>query len=78
VREILYGTDGPNLYVRVDAEPGPQFGIEFESGPAQTTLAVGRFIEMSALRAGGKFRVTVARDGLPPVRVPAESWIPLS
>jgi len=78
VREILYGTDGPTLYVRVDADPGPQFGIEFENGPAPITLAVGRFVEMSAPRAGDKFRITVARDGLPPVRVPAESWIPIA
>jgi alpha-amylase/alpha-mannosidase (GH57 family) len=77
VREILYGGDGQNLYVRVEAEPGPAFGIEFESGPAQTTVAAKQIIEMSAPLAGNKFRVTVARDGLPPVSVPAENWIEL-
>jgi alpha-amylase/alpha-mannosidase (GH57 family) len=78
VREILYGTDGLNLYVRVDAAPGAQFGIEFENGPSPATVVSGHIIEMSAPRAGEEFRLTVVRDGLPPARVPAESWIPIS
>jgi alpha-amylase/alpha-mannosidase (GH57 family) len=75
VREILYGSDGQNLYVRVDAEPDATFAIEFENGPAQANVAAKQIVEMSAPLMGNKFRVTVARDGLPPVRVPAEGWI---
>ncbi len=75
VREILYGSDGQNLYVRIDAEPGARFAIEYEDGPAQTTIAAKQIIEMSAPLARTKFRVTVTRDGLPPLRVPADNWI---
>jgi len=76
--EILYGTDGQNLFVRVDADGDTRFGIEFENGPAQVTMAANQIVEMSTPLAGDKFRVTVARDGLPPLRIPAESWIPLT
>ena len=75
VREIFYGSDGKNLYVRVDAEPDATFAIEFENGPARTTVAAKQIVEMSAPLIGKKFRVTIARDGLPPVPVPAEGWI---
>jgi alpha-amylase/alpha-mannosidase (GH57 family) len=75
VREIFYGVNSENLYVRLDADRGPKYGIEFDKGPAQATIAQGRIIEMSAPLAGKRFRVTIARDGLPPLSVPAEGWI---
>ena len=77
VHEILYGTDGQNLFVRVDTDGDTRFGIEFENGPAEIKMAAHQIVEMSTPLAGDKFRVTVARDGLPPLRIPAESWIAL-
>lgn len=78
VREIFYGKNSENLFVRLDADPAARYGIEFEQGPAATTIAAGHIIEMSAPLNGSRFRVTVARDGLPPVSVPAEGWIEIA
>ncbi len=70
------------LYVRLDSEPGVNFGIEFEDGPAKVEAARGRIVEMRvdlpAPHQGKRFRVTVARDGLPVVTVPEQGWIELS
>jgi alpha-amylase/alpha-mannosidase (GH57 family) len=77
VREIWYGTDGANLYVRIDAQQDADFSIEFESGLAKTRMARGRIIEMSAPLEGKKFRIIVSRGGLDPVTVPSEGWIGL-
>jgi alpha-amylase/alpha-mannosidase (GH57 family) len=73
VREIFYGTDGKNLFVRVDGEG--DVGIEFETGPVPVEIARGRIIEMGTPLAGKQFRVTVSRNGLPPLTVPANAWI---
>ena len=60
VYEMFYGFDDANLYVRLDgAQPG-RFGVEFESGPAQSEVARGRIVEMRAARSGRRFRVTAA------------------
>ena len=77
VREFLYGSDGKNVYVRLDADRQSSFGVEFENGPVQVQVVTGRITEICAPRAGERFRVTVARDGLPPATVPAEGWIEL-
>jgi hypothetical protein len=83
VRELFYGTDGQNLFVRMDQAEAGDFKIEFETGIAETRVAVRRIIELSAHligqpgQAGWRFRITIARDGLPPVTVPADGWIEL-
>jgi len=83
VREIFYGCDDKHLWVRVDGAKDAQFGIEFENGPnevkkAEVTVARGRIVELQSPRAGQRFRVTIAQDGLPPTVVPAAGWIELT
>ena len=74
-REMFYGSNGTELFVRLDAAGTGKFGIEFENGPAETRVVMGRIVEMEAPRKGDRFRVTVQRDGLPPMTLPAEGWI---
>ncbi len=78
IRDVLFGTDGEQLYVRVNTDVTGKFGIEFETGPAKTLVVVGRIVEMSARLAGRRFRVTIDRDGWPAETVPAQGWIELS
>ena len=79
IREMFYGTDGENVYVRLDADRNATFGVEFEGGkPVKAQVAVGPIVELSAPRAGQRFRVTIARDSLPAETVPAEGWIELT
>ena len=83
VRELFYGSDGENLFVRIDQADAGDFKIEFETGVADTRVAIRRIVELSAHlmgqpgQPGRRFRITIARDGLPPVKVPAEGWIEL-
>ena len=44
----------------------------------QVKTAKGRIVEIESPLAGNRFRVTIARDGLPPALVPAEGWIELT
>jgi alpha-amylase/alpha-mannosidase (GH57 family) len=74
-REMFYGSNGTELFVRLDAAGRGKFGIEFENGPAEVRIAAGRIIELEAPRKGDRFRITVQRDGLPTVTLPAEGWI---
>jgi hypothetical protein len=74
-REMFYGSNGTELFVRLDAAGAGKLGIEFEDGPAQARVAAGRIVEMEAPRTGNRFRVTVERDGLPVMTLPAEGWI---
>jgi len=83
-REIYYGVDPRNLFVRIDgADASATFSIEFEGGerenrPSAKRVAVGRIVEIAvALRGSRRFRVSAARDGLAPVNIPAEGWIEL-
>ncbi|MGH9594420.1 MAG: glycoside hydrolase family 57 protein [Bryobacteraceae bacterium] len=81
VREMFYGVNGQRLFVRLDgasgSQSGAQFGVEFDSGPVAARVIVGRIVEMEVPRNGVRFRVTIARDGLPPATLPAEGWIDL-
>jgi alpha-amylase/alpha-mannosidase (GH57 family) len=77
VHEMLYGTDAGNLYVRIDGDRDGAFNIEFDNGATETQTAVGRIIELRAPLAGKKFRVAVARNGLPATTVPPQGWIDL-
>jgi hypothetical protein len=77
LREVYYGCDAKRLFVRVEGAGSAKLGIEFETGPAEVKLARGRIIEMEVPRTGTRFRITVSRDGLPPVTMPAEWWIDL-
>ncbi len=77
VRDVYFGTDGEQLYVRVNTDVAAKFGIEFDTGPATTLVVVGRIVEMSARLASRRFRVTIERDGLPVETVPAQGWIEL-
>ena len=53
IREMFYGTDGENVYVRLDADRNATFGVEFEGGkPVKAQVAVGPIVELSAPRAG--------------------------
>jgi hypothetical protein len=74
-REMFYGSDGANLFVRLDAAGPGQFAIEFENGSGEARVVTGRIVEMEATRKGDRFRVTVSRDGLPPMTLPADGWI---
>ncbi len=78
VREIFYGCDGKHLWVRVDGVKDAKFGIEFDGGPAEVKAATGKIVELEAPLAGKRFRLTIAREGLQPVRVPAEGWIEIT
>ena len=75
VREMYYGTDGEYLFVRLEDGHESNFNLEFESGPVATEVAKGNIVEMRAKLAGTRFRVTITRDGLPPLTVPAQGWI---
>jgi alpha-amylase/alpha-mannosidase (GH57 family) len=77
VREMFYGLDGPLLFVRLDGASSAQFGVEFESGPEPARVVAGRIVEIEVPRKGNRFRVTIARDGLPPATLPPEGWIDL-
>jgi hypothetical protein len=74
-REMFYGSNGADLYVRLDSAGTGNFGIEFENGRAKAQVAAGRVVEMEAPRKGDRFRVTMDRDGLPTMTLPAEGWI---
>jgi alpha-amylase/alpha-mannosidase (GH57 family) len=77
IREFQYGADEKHLYVRIDGARCDGFGIEFENGPAEVHAAAGHIVELRARRSGSRFRLTIAREGLPPLTVPAQSWIEL-
>ncbi|MBZ5606481.1 MAG: glycoside hydrolase, partial [Acidobacteriia bacterium] len=77
LHDLYYGTDGTNLYVRIDGAAEAGIAIEFESGPVETQIAAGRIIELRAPLAGQRFRVALSMNGLPPVTVPAQGWIEL-
>ncbi len=77
IREMYYGTDGQNLYVRLEGRTDASFKIEFEGAEADTRSAVGRIVELEATLAGRKFRVAVREDGLWDKTVPARGWIEL-
>ena len=77
-RDMYYGVDDQSLFIRLDcASSGVQFGVEFESGPATARVITGKIVEIEAPRSGNRFRVTIARDGLPPATLPAEGWLDL-
>jgi hypothetical protein len=76
-REMFYGSNGTDLFVRLDAVSKGTFGIEFENGPAEARVVAGRIVEMETPAKGDRFRVTVQRDGLPIMTLPAEGWIDL-
>jgi alpha-amylase/alpha-mannosidase (GH57 family) len=75
VREMYYGVEGTHLFVRLDGASGGSYGVEFESGPAPARVIAGRIVEMQVPRNGNRFRVTIARDGLPPTTLPADGWL---
>ncbi len=74
-REVFYGCDEHYLYVRLDGAAKASFGLEFENGPVQAEIAVGRIVELRAPRSGVRFRVTASRDGLPTATLPASGWL---
>ena len=74
-REMFYGSNGTELFVRLDAAGKGKFGIQFENDSADAHVVAGRIVEMEAPRKGDRFRVIVERDGLAPVTMPAEGWI---
>ena len=73
--EIFYGSNGTELFVRLDSAGKGTLGIEFENGPVAAQVVRGRVVEMVVPRAGDRFRITIERDGLPPMTLPAEGWI---
>jgi hypothetical protein len=74
---MLYGSNGSDLFVRLDAAGPGKLDIEFENGPADARVVTGRITEMETSRKGDRFRVSLQRDGLPAVTLPAEGWIEL-
>jgi alpha-amylase/alpha-mannosidase (GH57 family) len=77
VRELFYGTNDQELFVRLDGAVAADYRIEFESGIADTRSAVGQVVELSANKSGGRFRIRISRDGLPGQTIPASGWIEL-
>jgi hypothetical protein len=77
LREMYYGSNDQYLFVRLDGAAAGNFGLEYENGPAVVQVARGRVVEMRAPRAGQRFRITLARDGLPFETIPAQGWIEL-
>jgi len=71
-------SDESHLFVRVDGSKTAQFGIELENGPAKVKTARGRILEMETARSGNRFRLTIAQDGLPALKVPADGWIEIT
>ena len=77
-RDLYYGSDGANLFVRVDGAVPGQYSIEFDSGPATGARVVsGRIVEIETPLAGKRFRVIIARDSLPAAMLPPEGWLEL-
>jgi len=77
IRDLYYGSDGVNLFVRLDGAVAGTYGIEFDSGPATARTVAGRILEMETPLAGKHFRVVVARDSLPTSTLPPEGWLEL-
>jgi alpha-amylase/alpha-mannosidase (GH57 family) len=75
LRELFYGSDESNLYVRLDGATGAAFAIEIEGASVTTEIAIGEIVELSAPLAARRFRVQVSRDGLPVVVLPQNGWI---
>jgi alpha-amylase/alpha-mannosidase (GH57 family) len=73
-REIFYGTDASNLFVRVDGAGEAAVGIEFDTGPAQVQTARGHIVELKTPRSSDKFRVVVSHNGLGAAMFPPEGW----
>jgi alpha-amylase/alpha-mannosidase (GH57 family) len=76
-RDIYFGCNGADVFVRLDGAGKGVYGIEFEKGPVDVRCVRGRVIEMEAAKVGPRFRVTVARDGLPKQTLPSEGWLEL-
>jgi hypothetical protein len=74
-REMFYGSNGADLFVRLDGAAPGKLSIEFDTGTADARVVRGRIVEIEVPRRGDRFRITVERDGLPPVTLPAEGWI---
>jgi hypothetical protein len=74
-REMFYGWDDANLYVRLDGVDGDAFEIEFDTGAAKVEIARGRIVELKAPKSGKMFRVVVKKDGLLVGTLPAQGWI---
>jgi hypothetical protein len=74
-RELFYGSNGTDLFVRLDGAGSGKLGIQFETGAVEARVVRGRIVEIETPRMGDRFRVTVERDGLPPATLPAEGWI---
>jgi alpha-amylase/alpha-mannosidase (GH57 family) len=75
LHEMFYGCDDTHLYVRLDGAGDARVTVEFDSGPVGVEVAADRIIEIRARRAGPRFRVGIAQNGLRPVMVPANGWI---
>ena len=71
-REMFYGSNGTELFVRLDAAGKGKFGIEFENGSAEAHVVAGRIVEMEAPRKGDRFRDHRGAGRLAPVTMPAE------
>jgi alpha-amylase/alpha-mannosidase (GH57 family) len=76
-RDVYYGCNGADVFVRLDGAGKGVYGIEFESGSVEVRAVRSRVIEMEARKAGKRFRITVARDGLPKQTLPADGWLEL-
>jgi len=76
-RDVYFGCNESDLYVRLDGAGKGVYGIEFESGSVEVRAVRSRVIEMEAPKVGKRFRITVARDGLPAQTLPLEGWLEL-
>ncbi|MEO5923360.1 MAG: glycoside hydrolase family 57 protein [Bryobacteraceae bacterium] len=75
-REMFYGFRGGCVFARLDgAAEDAKFSIVFDTGTSETQAAVGRTVELRANVTGSRFRVSVQRQGLAPVTLPADGWI---
>jgi alpha-amylase/alpha-mannosidase (GH57 family) len=76
-REVFFGRNDSQIFVRLDGAAAGVFGIEFEDGPVPVKTVRGRVTEIEAPLAGPRFRITFTRTGLPPQTLPPEGWLEL-
>jgi len=74
-REMFYGCDDGNLYIRLDGAATANLSVEFDTGVAESRIAAGRIVEIEVPRKGNRFRIHAAHNGLPAASLPADGWI---
>jgi alpha-amylase/alpha-mannosidase (GH57 family) len=77
-QEMLYGTDGGRVRIRLEGAIAATYRIESDSG-VQETLQTGEppLVELSAPRTGSKYRVAASEGAIQLGTLPFDGWIEL-